>query len=360
MSAALPLVVVLDKGDASIEERILTSLCPGGFTLRALDLRTQESALADASIPAADVIIVWHTLTLNTELLSRMSRARIIVRVGVGYDNIDLLAAASMGLPVCNIPNYGTEEVADSAMSLILACFRRTVWAASAVASGHVAHGGDGVARLARGSRRLRGCVLGLLGCGRIGAAVALRAKAFGLDVVFYDPHVPAGYDKALGIRRVASHEELAAQAHCLSIHCDLNATSRNLVDGAFLRRMPAGGFVVNTARGGIIVEADLAACLASGHTAGAGIDVHEVEPYYVAPGAPHQPLASAPNCICTPHTAFYSDQGWVEMRELAATAAAHALRGTAQGNCVNARLLQRREESGLGAPRAPILMPRD
>jgi len=235
-------------------------------------------------------------------------------------------------------------------MSLILNLLRRTTWSAAAAAAGADAHGSDGVARVGAGTRRLRGLTLGLVGCGRIGTATALRAKAFGLDVVFYDPHAPAGLDKALGVRRAPTAAALAAQSHVLSVHCDLNASSRGLVSATLLRTLPRGAFVVNTARGGIVDEAALRAALDDGHVAGAGIDVHEKEPFSGADAA--QPLARAPNCICTPHSAFYSDEGWVEMRELAATSAAHALLGTPLINCVNAR--------GLAAPRAAIVEPRD
>jgi len=192
------------------------------------------------------------------------------------------------------------------------------------------------------------------MGCGRIGTAVALRAKPFGFDVRFYDPHVPAGYDKALGITRCSSLAQLLEQSDCLSIHCDLNETSRGAVDGAALARMRRGSFVVNTARGGIIVEAALRACLDSGHIAGAGIDVHEVEPYFCStPGsAPSaQPLAGSAAAICTPHTAFYSDESFVEIRTLAAGSVADALVGRPLSNVVNARWLPGSVDAGLRAP---------
>ena len=198
---------------------------------------------------------------------------------------------------------------------------------------------------------------LGLLGCGRIGTATALRAKAFGFDVLFFDPHAPAGLEKALGIRRVASAVALAQQSDVLSLHCDLNASSRGLVDGGLMRHMPRGSFVVNTARGGIVVETDLRSLLEDGHLAGAAIDVHEREPFVHADAT--QPLANAPNCICTPHTAFYSDESFAEMRHTSCTAITQALTGTPLSDVVNARLLVAAAAVGTAA-RAPFIPPRD
>ena len=337
-----PLVVaIIDKSDSSVELAVLQRRLGGEGRVKVvgLDVRSQAAALKDPTLPFADAVMVWHTVDIDAALLKRMPRARALVRVGVGYDNVDLRACAEAGLPVVNVPAYGTEEVADHAMSLILALFRRTFASHAAAAGGAEAHGSDGVAALAKGTRRVRGCVLGLVGCGRIGTATAMRAKAFGLDVVFYDPHVPTGTDKALGVRRAHSARALAEQVDCVSVHCDLNASSRGLVDAAFMKAMKPGSFVVNTARGGIVDERALRLLLDSGHIAGAGIDVHEKEPF-VGTDPRVQPLAGAPNCICTPHTAFFSEESFVEMRSTAAESAADALAGVPLANCVNERHL--------------------
>ena len=348
------LVAVLDKSDASVELAVLQRRLGGEARVRAvgLDVRSQAAAMGDPTLPFADCVMVWHTVSVDAALLRRMPRARALVRVGVGYDNCDLRACAEAGLPVVNVPAYGTEEVADHAMSLVLGLFRRTLFSHAAAAGGEAAHGSDGVAALAKGTRRIRGCTLGILGCGRIGTATALRAKAFGFEVVFYDPHVPAGTDKALGIRRVGSPRALAEASDCVSVHCDLNATSRGLVDAAFMKAMRPGSFVVNTARGGIVDERALRLLLESGHIAGAGIDVHDVEPY-VGTDPRVQPLANAPNCICTPHTAFFSEEAFVEMRTMAADSCCDALLGLPLVNCVNARHLGEAAAAAAAAGRA-------
>ena len=196
-SSAGPLIVILDKSDAGVEAAALSRALPGA-RVQALDLRSQEAAMAHPALPDADAVMMWHTLTLDAPLIARLPRARVIVRVGVGFDNIDLRACAAAGLPVCNVPNYGTEEVADHAMSLLLNLTRRTGWSEARARAGEAAHGSDGVALIAAGTRRLRGLTLGLIGCGRIGTAMAVRAKAFGLDVVRLGAPRPAPRAPAL------------------------------------------------------------------------------------------------------------------------------------------------------------------
>jgi C-terminal binding protein len=354
-----PLVVIIDKSDTSIETKVIADALGPGARCVGLDIRTQEEALSNELLPLADAVMVWHTIQIDEAVVARMPRARVLVRVGVGFDNCDLRICGRAGLPVVNVPNYGTEDVADHAMSLILCMYRRTAWVSARCESGEEAHGSDGVAVLAKGTRRVRGTKLGIIGFGRIGMAVAERAKAFfGNDsIYFYDPYVCDGMDKALGVKRVRTVDELAETCDCISIHCDLNTTSRNLVDKALLQRMKRGSFVVNTARGGIIVERDLREMLDSGHIAGAGIDVHAKEPY-IGTDTAAQALAGAPNCICTPHTAFFSEESFVEMRTLAAEAAVAGLRGTPLLNVVNARYLPEPDDSASSTTGAAVQQP--
>lgn len=352
------LVVILDKADQSVEERVLTkafALHPHqSVIVKALNLTNHEEAMTNPDIPLADSLMVWHTIVIDEPLIQRMTNTRNIVRVGVGYDNVHLKVAAAYGIPVCNIPNYGTEEVADHALSLILAMFRRTTWVYEAANHGTEARGSDGVAKLAQGTRRIRGQVLGILGFGRIGIATALRAKAFGFTILFYDPYIPAGMDKALGVQRVTSPLDLARQSDIVSCHCDLNVTSRHIVNMEFLSAMKPRSFIVNTARGGIIDEKALRTCLDNGHIMGAGIDVHEIEPFMGTDK--NQPLAGAPHCINTPHTAFYSDQSFEEMRTLAAESSVAALTGTPLVNVVNQSYFVSGEKNGSSKLRAPIV----
>jgi D-3-phosphoglycerate dehydrogenase/C-terminal binding protein len=187
---------------------------------------------------------------------------------------------------------------------------------------------------------RLRGRVFGVIGLGRIGSAAALRAKALGMDVVFYDPLKPDGYDKALGIRRVETLDELLQESIIVSIHCPLTDETRAMIDAAAIAKMPRGSYLVNTARGAIVDTAAVPDALARGRLAGAGLDVLPVEP----PPA-DDPLMAAwrdpdhpahHRLIVNPHAAFYSEEGLLDIRTKAAGACLRALTGKPLRNVVN------------------------
>jgi len=187
---------------------------------------------------------------------------------------------------------------------------------------------------------RLRGSVFGVVGLGRIGTAAALRAKALGMDVIFYDPYKPDGYDKALGIRRVETLEELLLQSLVVSLHCPLTDETRHMIDAAAMARMPRGAFLVNTARGAVIDTQAVPEAIASGQLGGAGIDVYEKEPppdndpLLAAWRDPQHPAHH--RLILNPHAAFYSEAGLLDMRLKGAEACRRALLGMPLRNIVN------------------------
>lgn len=273
----------------------------------------------------ADAFLLFHDLSRMGEATFALApKCQCVVRAGVGYNNVDLDAATRHGVVVCNVPDYGTEEVADHAIMFLLALARRLIPCHSAIRSGTWHY------TTATGTPRLRGKTLGLIGCGRIGSATALRAKAFGLDVVFYDPLVKHGMDKALGIRRVNTLDELLVQSHFVSLHCYLDETTHHLINEQTLSRMRPGSYLLNTARGGVVDGAALLAALDSGHIAAAALDVVEREPLDV------ERLRSHPHVIFTPHSAFYSAEGFVELRTKAAQEIRRILLGEAPWNPVN------------------------
>ena len=239
--------------------------------------------------------MLFHDLSILSELsFSRAPRCRGVVRAGVGYNNVDVEAASRHGVVVCNVPDYGTEEVADHAIMFLLALARRLVVSHQAIRDGNWDY------RTALGAPRLRGKTFGVVGCGRIGTAAALRAKALGLDVVFYDPYLRQGMDKALGIRRVYRLEDLLEQSHFVSLHCYLDASTRHLINAQTIARMRPGAILINTARGPLVDETALLDALDSGHLAAAGLDVIEREPLDYerlrsssqgSPDAPHRLL---------------------------------------------------------------------
>jgi phosphoglycerate dehydrogenase-like enzyme len=178
--------------------------------------------------------------------------------------------------------------------------------------------------------RRLRTQTFGIVGLGRIGTATALRAKAFGFRVLFFDPYVPVGTHKAVGIERAGTLDEVLREADVVSLHCPLNAETRHMVGAEEIARMKPGAFLVNTARGDLVPKDAIFAALRSGHLGGAGLDVVEAEPLRTAEEA------ATPNLIVTCHAAFCSPEGLVEMRTTSARIARAAILGQPVWNRVN------------------------
>ena len=277
-----------------------------------------------AEVSDAHALILWHGPLMSAEVIAGLKNCRAIIRNGVGYDTVDIAAAARAGIPVCNVPDYGTEEVADHAIALTLALYRQ-LFPLDAEAKRLGWNLGVGAKM-----RRLRTQTFGILGLGRIGTAAALRAKAFGFRVIFYDPYVPSGTHKAVGIERVASLDELLRISDTLSIHSPLTSETRGMIGAAEIARMKPGAFLVNTARGDIVQKAPVFAALHSGHLAGAGLDVVENEPLRT------EEEAATPNLIVTCHAAFCSPEGMVEMRSTSAKIARAAVLGEPVWNKVN------------------------
>lgn len=272
----------------------------------------------------ADAIILWHGIRIDRSAMVGFRRCRAIIRNGVGYDTVDLDAAAERGIAVCNVPDYGTEEVADHALALVLALYRQ-LFPLDAEAK----RLGWRIGCQSR-MRRLRTQVLGIVGLGRIGIATALRAKAFGFRIVFFDPYVPRGLHKAVGIERVDSLDDLLRLADVVSIHCPLTAETRGFIGERELALMKSSAFLVNTARGDIVQKVPLFRALREGRLAGAGLDVVEDEPLRT----PEE--AATPNLIVTCHAAFCSPEGMVEMRSTSARIARAAVLGEPVWNQVN------------------------
>src|SRR5271168_203177 len=231
--------------------------------------------LSDADCAAADGLMIMGFGVTGADL-ARFPKLRCIVRMGVGYDKLDRTAAAARNVLVCNVPDYGTTEVADHAIALALALRRGVVFYHERLRQSPPAPWGAVKNDLIR---RLGVQTFGIVGLGRIGTAVALRARAFGFRVMFYDPHLPNGAELALGIGRAATLEDLLRQTDTLSIHAPLTPETSGILGKEELSLLRPGAVVVNDARGPIIDLDALADLLRSGHIAGAGLDVLPVEP---------------------------------------------------------------------------------
>ncbi|XP_038296783.1 C-terminal-binding protein 2 isoform X1 [Canis lupus familiaris] len=325
-----PLVALLDGRDCTVEMPILKDLATVAFCDAQSTQEIHEKVLNEA-VGA----MMYHTITLTREDLEKFKALRVIVRIGSGYDNVDIKAAGELGIAVCNIPSAAVEETADSTICHILNLYRRNTWLYQALREGTRVQSVEQIREVASGAARIRGETLGLIGFGRTGQAVAVRAKAFGFSVIFYDPYLQDGIERSLGVQRVYTLQDLLYQSDCVSLHCNLNEHNHHLINDFTIKQMRQGAFLVNAARGGLVDEKALAQALKEGRIRGAALDVHESEPFSFAQG----PLKDAPNLICTPHTAWYSEQASLEMREAAATEIRRAITGRipeSLRNCVN------------------------
>jgi D-3-phosphoglycerate dehydrogenase len=251
---------------------------------------------------------------------------RGMVRAGVGYDNVDLAAARAAGITICNVPDYGTDEVADHAMALLLTMARRVAQMDREVRGGGWKVPGSGIHRLA--GRRLA-----LIGVGRIGRRVAARAQAFGLDVVAYDPFLQS-WDLA-GVGRAASLEEAVTDADFISLHAPLTAENRHLIAAPAIALMRRAPVIINTSRGGLVDLDALTEALDNGHLSGAALDVTEPEPLAV-----DHPLRAHPLALVTPHASFYSAEAQDELQRRAAEEILRSLRGEPPRCPVNPEVL--------------------
>jgi phosphoglycerate dehydrogenase-like enzyme len=268
---------------------------PGGFALSADELRPY--------LPRVDALIAGGE-RMTGDLLAVAPRLRVIARTGVGYDLIDVAAATSRRIAVAITPGTNQESVAEQTFALLLALTRRIV------ANDRTIHGGGWDRTLVAPAR---GRTLGLIGMGRIGRAVAVRAEAFRMSILAFDTVLDAEFDRRHGIQRLPL-EDLLAGSDIISLHLPLTDATRGLVDRNFLACMRPGSYLINTSRGGLVVEADLRDALVSGHLAGAGLDVLNHEP-----PEPGNPLLGLPNLILSPHVAGTDTQSMREMAELAA-----------------------------------------
>jgi D-3-phosphoglycerate dehydrogenase / 2-oxoglutarate reductase len=250
----------------------------------------------------ADVLWLSWSPAIDGRVLEALPKVRLAIRWGVGFEQIDTIAATRLGVAVGNAPTYGTTDVAETAMALLLSVARHTAYHHAALATG-------GWTRAVAGTHRLRGRTLGIIGCGRIGSSVAGMAAGFGLRVVGTDLVRTADQLGTAGIEMV-DLDTLLAQADYVSLHIPYTAANHHFVDAGLLSRLKPGAILVNTARGKVVDTPALIAALESGHLAGAGLDVFEDEPL-----PPDAAIRSAPNVVLTPHIASHSVEAFTSLR---------------------------------------------
>jgi phosphoglycerate dehydrogenase-like enzyme len=280
----------------------------------------QMAELDDADCARTEGLMLFRHF-FPAEQMARFPKLKAVVRMGVGYDRIDRAEAARRGITVCNCPDYGTTEVADHAVALAIALRRGVLLHHEAQRRTPAAAWMPIDDPLVR---RLSFLTVGIVGLGRIGTAAALRFKAFGCRVVFFDPHLPNGVDLALGLLRAATLADLLRQSDILSLHVPLTHETRGMIGAGEIALLPQGATIVNTARGPVLDLAAVEAGLRSGRLAGAGLDVMPVEP----PVEPVPELLRAYRAreswlegrfVVTPHSAFASPEAYEDIKRKSA-----------------------------------------
>jgi D-3-phosphoglycerate dehydrogenase / 2-oxoglutarate reductase len=271
------------------------------------------------ALPHTDAMIAGGEL-LTDEMLALAPRLRVIARTGVGYDTVDVAAATARRIVLTITPGTNHDSVAEHTFALLLALLRRIAVNDKSIRAG--AWDRTIVAPA-------RGKTLGLVGMGRIGRAVAVRALAFGMPVIAYDTVADAAFDARHGIKR-RTLDELLAEADVVSLHVPLTDATRGMINRKFLARMKPGSYLINTARGALVVENDLLASLESGHLAGAGLDVLNDEP-----PRPDNPLFRLPTVVLSPHMGGIDSQAMDEMAQKAAECVVALHQGRWPADCV-------------------------
>ena len=265
-----------------------------------------------------DAIIPLVSQRVGEAELAGLPSLRVVANYGVGYDNIDLAAAARRGIVVTNTPDVLTDATADLALALLLTAARRLREGLDLARSGEW----DGWHPTQLLGMGLQGRVLGILGAGRIGVATARRAAAFGMEIAYWNRSASPAMESEAGGQRIEDLETLLAAADVVSVHLPLTAETRGLLDAARLASMKPGSILVNTARGAIVDQEALAGVLGSGHLAAAGLDVFENEPEIP------EELRDLPSCVVLPHLGSATREARQAMWDLAAANARAVLAG--------------------------------
>ena len=317
MSAANPRLVVFTEREegpvCGVDEKTIVA---AGGELRFGIAANQAERLRLAE--RAEVLLV-SSAPITREFMSALPRLKGVVRSGIGVDTVDVDAATDLGVMVANVRNFCLDEVSEHALALMLAVTRKIVYADRMIRrGGWVA----GVQESLLPMRRLSGRTLGLVGFGQIARRMALRAKAFGLEVLASDPYVSPETAGALGVQLLPL-AELLPKSDFISLHVPLTPETHHLINDNAFALMKPGAILINVARGPVVDETALERALAEGRLAGAGLDVLEEEPIKI----PH-PLLRFENVVMTCHYASCSLEAYAEMRRVMSEQAAQILRG--------------------------------
>ncbi|MBY0230397.1 MAG: C-terminal binding protein [Gemmataceae bacterium] len=314
-------VLVTDSSfpDLGLERALLEPL---GCAVEGRQCKTIDDLVA--AVAGADAVLTQFA-PVKAAVVAAMDKARVIVRYGIGVDNVDLDAARAKGIPVCNVPDYCIDEVADHTLAFILSLTRQVVPNALLVRDGRW-----GLAGPLDSLRTLRDQTVGIVGFGRIGREVASRLAPFKCPRLVFDAFVPPDAIRAAGCEPVAL-DALLSRSDLVTLHCPSTPQTRRMLNADSLASMKPGAIVVNLARGDLIDTPALVAALRSGHVSSAALDVCDPEPIPA-----DSPLRSMPNVVAASHIASASPRAVKTLRETAARIAARALKGEPLPNIVN------------------------
>lgn len=313
-------IVITDYQYADIENegRIARE---AGIFLKSYHCKTQEEVID--VVKDADAVIVQYA-DMNADVISHMKHCQVIIKYGIGVNNIDVKAATEKGIYVCNVPDYGVDEVANHAVTMLLALAKKLPTITKALRNGDWSY--DSIIPLFR----LAGSTLGLIGLGRIPLSVAKKMASFDVKILAYDPFIDAKIAEENNVTLV-DFETLCKESDFISVHCPLTAATTHLINKKAFQMMKKTAIVINTARGPVICEKDLIDALEQGEIAGAGIDVFETEPVSI-----DNKLLKMENVIATPHIAWYSEEAIQSVQSKAAQEAVNVLSGNCPLNPVN------------------------
>ncbi|MEE9286392.1 MAG: C-terminal binding protein [Dehalococcoidia bacterium] len=325
--ATRPLAVHTDADPERVAAALETKLLgEAGVDVTGRRCRSDDEVI---ELAAQADIILNGLVPITRKVLEAVERCKAVARYGVGYDNVDIQAATEQGIAVIHVPDYCAEEVSNHVMAFLLA------WAKQLVPFDSATHQGRWDYRLVPKVQSVREQTLGIVGVGRIGMAVARKARAFAMDVVAYDPYMAPEVLEAEGIT-ACSLEEGLARSDYVSIHTPLTPETRHLIGAEQLKAMKKTAFLINTSRGPVVDEAALAQALQEGWIAGAGLDVFEREPLPA-----DSPLRTMANVIMTPHTASQSPVANAVLRRRIAEEVLRVLRGEFPLNVANPAVKQ-------------------
>lgn len=307
-----PRVLITDHQfeDLTPQKELLASV---GAELVELNCRTAPDLIL--AVADADALLV-QLAPITASVIGALQHCKVIVRYGIGTDNVDVTAACVRGIPVCNVPDYCTDEVADHTLAFALTLGRQLTVTDRRIRAG--------IWKLTPVSHLspFREMTYGVVGFGEIGRAVLRRAKCFKFRCIAYDPYKPEESFRAEDVERVGS-EELFQEADILSLHASLKHASFHMVNQERLALMKKHAILINTSRGSLIDTSALVDALRGGRPAYAGLDVFEEEPL-----PPNHPLRDLPNVLMTSHTAWLSETSKVLLQRRAAEEVARALQG--------------------------------